>query len=242
LPVNFFGKGGAAIKNTKGPEEAAHPDKKSPRTAEDNKIPFSARNQIIDPNKVERTWHNIPKKIQGKILSSDVKESEIKDQLHMDMLWEVIRWMYPDHFVQPKYPPNPSMHALAALGEKSVHELDIPLRKLYKFQESSGNGGYGRTTVAKDKKNDKTLVVLKRVKHARDSDKLHNLIEVGALSSCDHPNIVTFYDAFVEMDGKKQPTELWIAMEYMQGGTLREASEGCRLTEKHLAFFLHVNS
>jgi len=188
---------------------------------------------------VEHNWDNLPKKIQNKVNQADIKEADLTDQNTMDVLWEVVRWLYPDTFVQHKHLPNPTMDNLLNLGDKSIIELDVPLKKLYKIQEASGTGGYGRTTIAKDLRNNRRLVVLKKVKHIRESDKVHNFIEVGALSSCDHPNIVKFYEAFVEIgsEGKKQPSELWIAMEYMQGGTLKQASEGCRLTEKHIAFF-----
>jgi len=107
------------------------------------------------------------------------------------------------------------------------------LNKYTKYRICQGLG-YGKTTIAKDiNAKEKTIVVLKKVKHISESDKQHNFIEVGALSSCNHPNIVKFYDA----ESKKLSADMWIVMEYLQGGTLQEAYRGCRLTERHMAFF-----
>jgi len=52
---------------------------------------------------------------------------------------------------------------------------------------------------------------------------------------CNHPNIVEYYQMFL-VEEKGQPREVWIIMEYLQGGTLREASKSSLFTDVHISY------
>jgi len=47
---------------------------------------------------------------------------------------------------------------------------------------------------------------------------------------------VAYYDSFLYIDEKKLTTEVWIVMEWLRGGTLREASQAYRLMQNHMAY------
>lgn len=60
-------------------------------------------------------------------------------------------------------------------------------------------------------------------------------------SHLDHPNIVKFKVAYLIPAGTSilkdvSVPEIWMAMEFLQGGTLNEASKIVKLSEKHVAF------
>jgi len=155
---------------------------------------------------------------------------------HMNTLWEVVRWLWPDVFVQKYYDnSNEAENELVQFGRSKVQELDQPLKKFYKRSELSGSGAYGNTYIARDLSSKKE-VVIKMLSNEKESDKRHNMCEIAVLSSCNHPNIVSFFYAYSIKDTKKNLEEMAIIMEYLQGGTLKEAASASSLTEKHIAF------
>jgi len=87
--------------------------------------------------------------------------------------------------------------------------------KVYKKLESGGKGGFGQVFHAKHLEN-KLLVAIKRVKHTK-KEKVPNFTEILLLRSFDHQNIVRYIETY------EWNEELWIVMEFMEGGTLREA-------------------
>ncbi|XP_033760753.1 serine/threonine-protein kinase Nek4-like [Pecten maximus] len=80
-----------------------------------------------------------------------------------------------------------------------------------------GSGTYGEAWLAKSLKNDKKCVV-KVIKILKLSEKEldRSLTEVSILARCNHPNIISYLDAYVK-DGN-----LNIAMEYADGGDLHK--------------------
>ncbi|XP_069104709.1 LOW QUALITY PROTEIN: uncharacterized protein [Argopecten irradians] len=80
-----------------------------------------------------------------------------------------------------------------------------------------GSGTYGEAWLAKNLKNDKKCVI-KVIKILKLSEKEldRSLTEVSILARCNHPNIISYLDAYVK-DGS-----LNIAMEYADGGDLHK--------------------
>ncbi|GAM19375.1 hypothetical protein SAMD00019534_025500, partial [Acytostelium subglobosum LB1] len=89
------------------------------------------------------------------------------------------------------------------------------IKKRIKFGNLLGKGGYGKVFEAHY---DKKKVAIKVV-HYRTPKEQHNvLIEVGFLKRCDHPNIIGYKASVLHVE------QLFIIMEYMQGGTLEQAA------------------
>lgn len=121
---------------------------------------------------------------------------------------------------------------------------DQNTKKLFKNIEFSGKGGFGRVFGAKDRTT-KKHVAIKKLPHVTEKDKRSNWCEIGFLATCKHPNIVRFLDAWEVKD------EVWIVMEFLEGGTLHEAIKVHQFCERHIAYiarevlkaldFLHNN-
>jgi len=104
-------------------------------------------------------------------------------------------------------------------------------------------GGFGvvfsaKFQLAPEKKREK--VAIKKIPHKEKVDRIANYSEVYYSNRLSHPNIVQFKTAFMIPAGgyTKDPAipEVWMCMEYLEGGTLNEASKLCKLSEKHVAF------
>jgi len=66
--------------------------------------------------------------------------------------------------------------------------------------------------------------------HLTDKEIKHNTDEINFLSFCNHPNIVKYYASMFFGN------ELWIVMEFMEGGTLAEAVKRHSFNEMQIAF------
>jgi hypothetical protein len=109
------------------------------------------------------------------------------------------------------------------------------VKKLYAMQKKIGEGGYGKVYVAKckDKNLKPSLVAIKVMEHNSGDakSKRTNLRELLYLSRLKHKNIVQMYRSYL-VDN----SSLWLVLEYMEGGTLREASKACIFDEDEIAF------
>lgn len=103
------------------------------------------------------------------------------------------------------------------------------MKRLYKKQCVSGEGGFGYVFCAKHAET-KNLVAVKRVAHVAPKDQRYNFYEVAILRMLHHPNIVEYYDCY------EVGTDLWMIMEYLQGGTLAEAVRVHEFSEVHCAY------
>jgi serine/threonine protein kinase len=61
-----------------------------------------------------------------------------------------------------------------------------------------------------------------------------NLNELRLLTRVRHPNIVEYFCSHLVSEGEQ--LELWLVMEDMQGGTLREAVKDFQFGERHVAY------
>lgn len=103
--------------------------------------------------------------------------------------------------------------------------------------------GFGDVVLCKDlaSKGGKERVAIKRVAHDTDRARENNWTEIAFLGTCAHANIVQFKGAWLvkEEHEKQLKEEIWIVMEYLEGGTLGEAAAANALSEDHIAFVAH---
>lgn len=91
--------------------------------------------------------------------------------------------------------------------------------------------GFGSVVSAKDSRNsDKKRIAIKKLPHTTPRNKQNNLSEIGFLATFRHPNIVNFMECYYVNE------EIWIVMEYLEGGTLAEAAKAHKFTDKHCAY------
>jgi len=98
----------------------------------------------------------------------------------------------------------------------------------YKIMEKLGSGGFGRVFLAKGPKGVKYAV--KKMPHETEKQKRLNLREICMLHHCKHENIVQYTETFVIKN------EMWVVMEYMEGGTLKEANARHNFSEVQIAY------
>lgn len=100
-------------------------------------------------------------------------------------------------------------------------------KKSIKVKEQAGEGGYG--LVFEGARN-KSKVAIKKMDHITRSDQHRNLREVAFLHYLHHSNIVKYEGAGVSDE------ELWLLMEWMDGGTLFEALSRHKFKEPSIAY------
>lgn len=95
---------------------------------------------------------------------------------------------------------------------------------------SSLCSGFGRVDKAKHIKS-KSVMAIKRMPHTTVKQRKANMQEVHFLRLLrGKPNIVNYYATF------RKDQEVWVVMEFMEGGTLGQAAAKRALHESHLAF------
>jgi len=94
-------------------------------------------------------------------------------------------------------------------------------------------------------------VAVKKLPHITEKQKEHNHCEVGFMAACRHANIVNHITTYkvIQPDATE---EIWIIMEYIEGGVLSEAAKSQVLYDKQIAWiareiltalkFLHENN
>lgn len=114
-------------------------------------------------------------------------------------------------------------------GSEDLLSDATEFKKLYKNLQQAGRGGFGSVFVAKSTQ-DKCDIAIKKLPHSTKKTKRTNFNEIGFLNSCKHSNIVKYYRSHLIDD------EIWVVMEYMQGGTLAEAVERYSFAESSVAY------
>jgi len=105
-------------------------------------------------------------------------------------------------------------------------------RKFYKEIEIAGRGGFGRVFYATKTDGSNFRVAIKKMEHIKPSEKRHNVDEVLALRDLRHSNIVQYIASYRLRD------EIWIVMEFLEGGTLEQALLSNQFTEVQIAYIV----
>ncbi|KAK6904038.1 hypothetical protein I203_107552 [Kwoniella mangroviensis CBS 8507] len=111
---------------------------------------------------------------------------------------------------------------------RSVVSADDPAQ-LYSKIKKVGQGASGMVFVAKALTTGKK-VAIKQMDLQQQPRKELIVNEIIVMKESQHPNVVNFLDAFLVRN-----SELWVVMEYMEGGALTDVIENNKLTEEQIA-------
>ncbi|KAG8838302.1 Protein kinase [Serendipita sp. 400] len=111
---------------------------------------------------------------------------------------------------------------------RSVVNQDDP-KTLYTTIKKIGQGASGHVYVAKMLANSKK-VAIKQMDLAHQPRKELIVNEILVMKESQHPNIVNFLEAYLV-----KGNELWVVMEYMEGGALTDVIENNSLDEEQIA-------
>jgi serine/threonine protein kinase len=112
-----------------------------------------------------------------------------------------------------------------------VNKVDNPL-KLYVNLEKCGEGAAGEVFLATEVATERS-VAIKKMTLGKDNVKLM-ITEIAIMKTSPHFSIIEYIDSFI-VDG----TQLWVVMEYMDGGCLTDLLEeypAVKLNELHIAY------
>eukprot|EP01119_Soliformovum_irregulare_P021568 TRINITY_DN7209_c0_g1_i1.p1 TRINITY_DN7209_c0_g1~~TRINITY_DN7209_c0_g1_i1.p1 ORF type:complete len:399 (+),score=94.26 TRINITY_DN7209_c0_g1_i1:447-1643(+) len=123
---------------------------------------------------------------------------------------------------------SPCPSHIYGLAEQMVTRDDAA-GKYFRHTSLAGKGGFGKVFFAESIL-DGAQVAIKKMPHRTEKERRSNYLEIGYLIHCCHPNIVRLMSSYLIRD------ELWIAMEYMTGGTLSVALESFRFNEDSIAY------
>jgi len=102
-------------------------------------------------------------------------------------------------------------------------------KKKFKMMKELGKGGFGTVHLAQWLES-KDTVAVKVMAHDNMRNQRANLREVFWLHKLDHKNIVKLLGSFLCL------TELWVVLEFMEGGTLTEAVQASKFREPEVAY------
>lgn len=103
---------------------------------------------------------------------------------------------------------------------------------LFKIIEKAGQGASGAVYLAESLANGGSKVAIKQMDLNLQPRKELIINEILVMKDSQHKNIVNFLDSYL-----RGTSDLWVIMEYMEGGSLTEVIENndCRLSEKQIA-------
>jgi len=189
------------------------------------------------PSSYNISFDDLPKDVITNCRKSALDQNRLKE--NPDIIYSISRFLMPEEFNdQEKYHDlvkyTYDAERVIEIAKKIVQVPDKKIKKIFKSEEFQKSGGFGDVFIAKDT-NLKKRIAIKKIPH-RSEDEKYNFSEIGFLHLVNHPNIVKFHTAYEIMNTKLNTKEVWIIMEYLQGGTLGEAAEKHRMEEHHTAF------
>ncbi|KAI5963656.1 CLA4 [Candida pseudojiufengensis] len=113
---------------------------------------------------------------------------------------------------------------------KTVVNSNDP-KPLFKIIEKAGQGASGNVYLAENLSNNQKIAIKQMDLNVQPRKELI-INEILVMKDSQHKNIVNFLDSYLRKD-----TELWVIMEYMEGGSLTEIIENneFKLNEKQIA-------
>mmetsp|Transcript_2283 Transcript_2283/g.3580 ORF Transcript_2283/g.3580 Transcript_2283/m.3580 type:complete len:593 (+) Transcript_2283:638-2416(+) len=137
-------------------------------------------------------------------------------------------WLAPneesrDDYLLPRFaiPKFQSLHQIQLLQTQD-RSSDLIISHML------GEGSFGAVYQAEHKPSHASVAVKVIPTTEGESDKIKG--EIDILSRCDSPFIVGYFECFIKAVPKK-PSEMWIVMEYCEGGSMSDLLEVASLTE-----------
>jgi len=180
-------------------------------------------------------FSELPDDMKRKIQALKMDEDQINQ--HWEHFVYILRHVTKDSYRIPdmaiprseRY-PNVSEELRKSANDSIIMiEKHKDIKKIYKFIETSGKGGFGRVCCAREKET-KTIVAIKRLPATTSKEEVANASEIACLIALRHPNVVDYKSSYFWNN------ELWIVTEYMEGGTLCQAIKVHALSEPHIAY------
>ncbi|XP_013411475.1 serine/threonine-protein kinase PAK mbt isoform X2 [Lingula anatina] len=133
----------------------------------------------------------------------------------------------PQHMGKPQMPTGPQQYDRFRAALQMVVSPGDPREILDRFTKI-GEGSTGIVCIAAEKKTGRQVAVKKMdLRKQQRRELLFN--EVVIMRDYHHPNIVDMYDSFLVED------ELWVAMEFLEGGALTDIVTHSRMDEQQIA-------
>eukprot|EP01112_Ceratiomyxa_fruticulosa_P007704 TRINITY_DN1998_c0_g2_i2.p1 TRINITY_DN1998_c0_g2~~TRINITY_DN1998_c0_g2_i2.p1 ORF type:complete len:438 (-),score=90.68 TRINITY_DN1998_c0_g2_i2:214-1527(-) len=140
-----------------------------------------------------------------------------------------MRWIETPEEEIPRSIRSKRSRRFRAKEEEIMAMAPVDWKKMYKMIDEAGKGGFGAVFQAKGVK-DKRIYAIKKMPHTTTRQQRQNFHEAAILSFCSHKNIVRFHSCLLV------DTELWIVMEFMEGGTFADAAKAWQFNEANLAY------
>ncbi|EFA84844.1 putative protein serine/threonine kinase [Heterostelium album PN500] len=137
-------------------------------------------------------------------------------------------------FIEPgKYYQFPDQESLAMA--RLVVEEEDPAKLFRIGTEMEIKGAYGTVyhVFYNNCQYNNVELALKKLDHKSERNRRNNLNEIALMRYLKHPNIVTYINSY-----EKNDEEIWMLMEYMDGGTIKEAIQNFSFTEKYVAYII----
>eukprot|EP01103_Thecamoeba_quadrilineata_P007761 TRINITY_DN17594_c0_g1_i1.p1 TRINITY_DN17594_c0_g1~~TRINITY_DN17594_c0_g1_i1.p1 ORF type:complete len:521 (-),score=107.29 TRINITY_DN17594_c0_g1_i1:125-1687(-) len=218
--------------------KSARKDSRSYRTPKENRnsvrAPLSPRidepRELIERNSIN-TFDDFSEYVRTKLqhaeLTPEIVNANISTITRILIFQRIIG--YKDH-------DNAESHQnkfYADVDPEQENELAEELlnpKKAFRIQTKVGSGGFG--TVYSAKQGNK-MIAIKKAPHMTIKERQVNYHEISYLRQIKHENIVEMYKAYLV------ESEIWIAMEFLEGGTLTEAVKKQDFRPNHIAFVAH---
>jgi len=117
---------------------------------------------------------------------------------------------------------------------RAVVSTEDPM-KIYSDFKKVGQGASGSVYVAKIKKT-KEIVAIKRMDLNNQPKKDLIINEILVMRESKHPNIVNFIESYLVRD------ELWVVMDYMDGGSLTDVIDSNKIQEPQIAGIMYESA
>eukprot|EP01091_Cochliopodium_minus_P006685 TRINITY_DN16693_c0_g1_i1.p1 TRINITY_DN16693_c0_g1~~TRINITY_DN16693_c0_g1_i1.p1 ORF type:complete len:469 (-),score=131.04 TRINITY_DN16693_c0_g1_i1:99-1409(-) len=106
--------------------------------------------------------------------------------------------------------------------------LPVDPKQLYSDWVKIGEGSTGSVFKCKHNKTNQ-MAALKVLEITEENERFSVENEIKVMKTSNHPNIVHYFASYVHDD------KLWVAMEYMSGGSLTQIISICKMTEPQIA-------
>lgn len=157
--------------------------------------------------------------------SGDYESLKKKDKISS---YQKLKRDKPDKERQPQTPMTDEMIMTAF---KKIVSMGNPLDK-YNLKKDVGAGASGTVCEATDKATNKS-VAIKKMDLEKQPKKELIITEIEVMRENHHPNIVNFVESF--LIESQERSELWVVMEYLEGGALTDVVIETILSENQIS-------